>query len=358
MPQLSVVNRTNRRRRPIAIDLFSGCGGMTLGMRQAGYRVVGAVEIDPLAVETYGLNHPRVTVWPIDIRRLKVSQVKRELNVRRGELDLLAACPPCEGFSTLRTLNGSRTVVDPDNDLIYQVMRFVRRLLPSRLVLENVPNLAYDVRMSVVQQQLVRLGYRYCLRVVDAADYGVPQRRRRMMLVASRTGPIELPIVDGRHVTVRQALEDIPTQKRSRDRLHRIQERRSDRVMNLIRAIPRDGGSRGDLPEEDQLPCHRRCDGFKDVYGRMAWDSPAPTITGGCVNPSKGRFLHPEEDRAVTLREAALLQGFPRTYRFSLARGKFAAADMIGNAVPPGLIQGILTASGRSQSVGLEGGPS
>ncbi|MCL6560156.1 MAG: DNA cytosine methyltransferase, partial [Firmicutes bacterium] len=106
----------------------------------------------------------------------------------------------------------------------------------------------------------------------------------------------------------------------------------------LIRRIPKNGGSRTDLPEEYRLACHKRCNGFKDVYGRMAWDDVAPTITGGCFNPSKGRFLHPEEDRAITMREAALLQGFPRRYKFPATDNKSAVAWMIGNALPPPFI--------------------
>ena len=107
--------------------------------------------------------------------------------------------------------------------------------------------------------------------------------------------------------------------------------------MELIQRIPKNGGSRTDLPEEDQLECHKRCNGFKDVYGRMAWGDVAPTITSGCSNPSKGRFLHPEEDRAITLREAALLQGFPLRYKFPTSN-KSAVALMIGNALPPPFI--------------------
>jgi DNA (cytosine-5)-methyltransferase 1 len=123
------------------------------------------------------------------------------------------------------------------------------------------------------------------------------------------------------------------------DPLHDFPETRSERVKALIRLIPRDGGSRMDLGDEHQLDCHRRCDGFSDVYGRMAWNKVSPTITGGCCNPSKGRFLHPTRDRNITLREAALLQTFPPSYFFSLRRGKFATAQMIGNALPPEFIR-------------------
>lgn len=105
--------------------------------------------------------------------------------------------------------------------------------------------------------------------------------------------------------------------------------------MTLIRRIPKDGGSRTDLPHGDQLACHQKFDGFKDVYGRMAWQKPAPTITSGCINPSKGRFIHPDANRAITLREAAILQGFPASYRFDMTQGRYRVARMIGNAFPP-----------------------
>ena len=123
------------------------------------------------------------------------------------------------------------------------------------------------------------------------------------------------------------------------DVLHEAPERRTRRIAAMIRLVPPDGGSRLDLGEEHQLDCHARTDGFKDIYGRMAWDNVSPTITGGCINPSKGRFLHPEEHRAITLREAAVLQSFPPDYQLSLQKGRYAAAELIGNALPPEFVR-------------------
>lgn len=332
--------RVWRSAHPFALDLFSGCGGMTVGLKRAGFRVLGAFEIDSLAVETYRSNHPSVRIWPNDIRQVKVSSVKRSLGLSTGELDLLAACPPCEGFSSIRTLHGSRAIEDSRNDLVFQVLRFVRHLLPKTVLIENVPALLEDDRMATILKVLTQKGYSIRLATVNAADYGVPQRRKRMVLLASRIGAIELPtpLTSGNPKTVRDQIEKLPLPHRSKDSLHCISERRSVRIMDLIRSIPADGGSRADLPPEFQLECHRRCDGFKDVYGRMAWDKPAPTLTGGCVNPSKGRFLHPVQNRAITLREAALLQGLPRRYKISLRKGKMPAAELIGNALPPDLV--------------------
>jgi DNA (cytosine-5)-methyltransferase 1 len=138
---------------------------------------------------------------------------------------------------------------------------------------------------------------------------------------------------------VRDAIGSLPAPGASGDPLHDLAEARSDRVRRLIAAVPADGGSRKDLDAEFTLPCHARLRGFFDVYGRMRWSEVAPTITGGCVNPSKGRFLHPDQDRAITLREAALLQSFPADYAFSMRRGKYAAAALIGNALPPEFIR-------------------
>jgi DNA (cytosine-5)-methyltransferase 1 len=321
-----------------AIDLFSGCGGLTLGLKQAGFRVVGAIEIDPLAVETYRGNHRRVTVWEEDISDVKVSDVRRRLRLRAGDLDLLAGCPPCQGFSTMTTLNGRRETNDPRNDLVLQFLRFVRGLRPKAVMLENVPGLGRDARIRRVAKELAQLGYNVTRGVLDAANYGVPQRRRRFILLAGRGMSIPFGKPARTQPTVRDALRRLG-KRAAKDDLHNLPETRSKKIQTLIKLIPRDGGSRSDLGAKSQLACHKRCDGFKDVYGRMAWSQVSPTITGGCCNPSKGRFLHPSKHRSISLREAALLQSFPANYYFSTRRGKFPTAQMIGNALPPEFIR-------------------
>lgn len=325
--------------KPKAIDLFSGCGGLTTGLQQAGFRVVGAVEIDPLAVETYRANHKGVVVWNKDIRKVSASAVMQRLGLRKGDLDLLAGCPPCQGFSSMRTLNGALEVEDPRNDLVFEFLRFVRVLRPKAVMMENVPGLSADLRMVKFWKALRQLGYEGEDRILNAADFGVPQRRHRMILLAGRFGAVDFASPDLRRRKVRDFIEWLPPVGESGDPLHDMPEKRQERIMRLIRSIPPNGGSRAGLDEEYRLECHRKCDGFKDVYGRMAWDDVAPTITTGCFNPSKGRFLHPEFHRAITLREAASLQTFPRTYEFSLKRGKAATAALIGNALPPRFIR-------------------
>ncbi len=321
--------------QPIAIDLFSGSGGLTLGLKQAGFRVIAGIEIDSLSAESYRKNHRDVRLWEEDIRRIDLEAVKAELGIESGELHLLAGCPPCQGFSTIRTRKKSAAVKDPRNALVGEFIRFVAGLLPKAIMLENVPGLASYDGFAEVVAKLEALGYSCQFEVFDAADYGVPQRRKRLVLVGSRKGAIPLAKAKGTICHVRDAIDSLPAAGKSGDALHDVVERRSEKVAQMIRLVPKDGGDRSNLPAGYQLACHKTCSGFRDVYGRMAWDEVSPTITSGCTNPSKGRFIHPELDRAITPREAALLQGFPRRYFFSMKRGKDGAARLIGNAFPP-----------------------
>jgi DNA-methyltransferase (dcm) len=325
--------------KPRAIDLFSGCGGLTLGLKKAGFRVIGAVESNELAVNTYKANHKNVRVWPKDIRKVSVADVRRKLKLERGELELLAGCPPCQGFSTITTLNGNkRRSTDDRNDLIFEFMRFVRGLKPKAIMLENVPRLAKNWRLRLMLADLRRLGYECTTEVLDAADYGVPQRRRRFILLAGRRVEIAFAAEARSKPVVRDAIGHLSKRTKA-DPLHNYKERRTEKVMKKIKRIPRNGGSRFALGKRSQLPCHQEFDGFKDIYGRMAWAEVAPTITTGCFNPSKGRFLHPRNHRAITLREAALLQSFPISYVFLLDNGRIATAEMIGNALPPEFVR-------------------
>jgi DNA (cytosine-5)-methyltransferase 1 len=319
----------------IAIDLFSGCGGLTLGLKQAGFEVLAAIENDLLAATTYAANHPRIPVWNDDIRKVRARHLMRELGLKSGDLDLLAGCPPCQGFSVLRSRNGAAKNRDSRNGLIVHMLRFIRAFRPKTVMLENVPALGMQQPFRKFCRDLKRLGYVVQWDVKDASHYDVPQRRKRLILLAGRG--FEIPFANGSadFLTVRQTIGGLAPPELSLDPLHTMPEARSKKVLDLIKSIPKDGGSRTDLPPSRQLACHKRLDGFKDVYGRMAWDAPAPTITSGCHNPSKGRFLHPRENRAITLREAALLQTFPARYWFPADAGKEAVALMIGNALPP-----------------------
>jgi DNA (cytosine-5)-methyltransferase 1 len=330
---------TMTERKPIAIDLFSGVGGLSEGLKQAGYRVAGAVELDAAACQIYRLNHPKARLWNIDIRKLSAQSVMKALGLRPGQVELLAACPPCQGFSAMRTRNGAMRNRDGRNDLIFDVLRFATRLRPKSLMMENVPGLAKNRRFRLFRRGLAAMGYEVNWRVLNAVDFGVPQRRKRLVLLAARGTAPQFAAPVAKRRTVRDAIGRLKAPGRSRDPLHNYAVKRQPKVLARIREIPRNGGSRTARGRSAQLNCHREHDGFYDVYGRMAWEAPSPTITGGCINPSKGRFLHPTAHRAITLREAALLQTFPQRYRFPIEHGRYHIALMIGNALPPEFIR-------------------
>jgi DNA (cytosine-5)-methyltransferase 1 len=318
-----------------AIDLFSGCGGLSLGLRQAGFVVSGAVEVDTFAAHAYGLNHPGVDVWDEDIRDIDADDFMDELDLQPLQLDLLAGCPPCQGFSSICTLNGGYTINDERNDLVFDFLRFVEHLRPKTIMLENVPGLADDRRFKKFCQALHRMKYKFHFVIRDMADYGVAQRRKRLLLLGSIWDKIPFGQPRCKRRTVQMEIGSLHTAGECGDPIHDFPERRSKRIQKLISRVPKNGGSRLQLGKRSQLQCHKKCDGFKDVYGRMAWDDVAPTITSGCFNPSKGRFLHPTENRTITMREAALLQSFPKSYKFPTYRGKTPIAELIGNALPP-----------------------
>ena len=327
--------KTSSKVRFSAIDMFCGIGGLSLGLRRAGFKVVAAIDNDDLSAETYRMNHQRTYLIKDDIQAVDPDKLMEHLEMEAGDLDLLAGCPPCQGFSTLRTYNGGREVNEPMNDLVFEFTRFAKVFMPKTLMMENVPALIADARLENLRKKLRALGYECDAKVFDATQFGVPQRRSRMIFIASRKGRPEFAVPVNRCWTVEGAIRRLPSPKKSEDPAHNYSVSRSVRVISLIRRVPKDGGSRAALPAKYQLECHRKFSGFKDVYGRMAWRKPAPTITGGCISPSKGRYIHPNENRAITLREAALLQRFPGSYEFDFSKGRHSVAQLIGNAFPP-----------------------
>jgi len=337
-------SKPSEHRTLTAVDLFSGAGGLTLGLKQAGFKVLAGIEIERIPAATYTLNHPEIQCFHKDIRKVGAVELLNAIGLKRGELDLLAGCPPCQGFSTLRTRKKSNAVSDDRNDLLFEFLRIVEAISPRSIMMENVPALAQDNRMKMFLKRLSVLGYkvgRKNVRVEDASEYGVPQRRYRMILLASKTRQVE-QAEKSEATTVRKCLEAVRLAPvgETGDPLHDHVPNRAAHVVEIIRNIPKDGGSRTSLPEHLVLECHKkRNSGFRDVYGRMSWDKVSPTMTGGCGNPSKGRFLHPEEDRAISLREAALFQTFPPDYQFDLTEGRGKVALMIGNALPPEFIR-------------------
>ncbi|HLG33873.1 MAG TPA: DNA cytosine methyltransferase [Bacteroidia bacterium] len=315
-----------------SIDLFSGCGGLTLGLTNAGFLTKAAIEFDADAVKAFKMNHKKTHVIRNDIRKVTIREVKKLLG--ESPLHLLAGCPPCQGFSSVRRLNG-KNVRDERNDLIMQYLRFVKALKPLTIMMENVPALEkYHLFKDMVKE--LRKTYNVKYKVVNVKEYGVPQRRRRLVLVGSRLGVIQIATGNKEKVTVRDAIGKMEPIAITKDPIHRIVAKHTAKVLERIKLTPKNGGSWKDLPAEYILKCHDKENvGFNDIYGRLRWDDYSTTITGGCLNPSKGRFLHPEEDRVISAREAALLQSFPKSYKFPADISKTSLALLIGNALPP-----------------------
>lgn len=317
-----------------SIDLFAGAGGLTVGMHMAGFKTKAAVEIEPAAVKAFELNHPNTIVFSKSIREVDINEVKALL--RNEPLHLLAGCPPCQGFSSMRRLNKKQIVRDDRNSLVLEFLRFVKELKPLTIMMENVPGLVNYYLFKRVVRELKALGYNPKVEIVNVMNYGVPQRRKRLVMVGSILGNLEVAKVDVPKATVRQAIGNLPDIPNSTDPVHKIVTKHIPRIQKMIAEIPKDGGSRKDLPKQYILECHKKENvGFHDVYGRLKWDDYSSTITGGCLNPSKGRFLHPEKNRCITAREAALLQTFPEDYKFPAHITKTAVALLIGNALPP-----------------------
>lgn len=319
----------------LSIDIFSGVGGLTEGMHQADFKTQLAFEIDEIASKAYKLNHTDTTVINQDIRKVSIASIKKTLNGK--EIHLLAGCPPCQGFSSIRRLNRLQPVSDERNSLIMEYVRLVKGLKPLTIMMENVPGLVeYDLFKKAVGILRNELKYQVEYKVVNVKDYGVPQSRKRLVLVGSLLGEISVAKPTDEKNTVRDTIGNLPLPPKSSDQLHKIFPKHSQRVQEQINLTPKDGGSRKDLPEKYMLKCHKGENvGFNDVYGRLRWNGYSTTITGGCLNPSKGRFLHPEQNRNISAREAALLQSFPPDYIFPTNVPKSSIALMIGNALPP-----------------------
>jgi DNA (cytosine-5)-methyltransferase 1 len=332
--------------RPTAVDLFCGAGGMSLGLSRAGFELLLGVDADPACVKTIQANprHLDHQVVQTRVEDLGSAGVLELTGLRPGELDLLAGGPPCQGFSWQRTVGGD---FDDRNDLALSWAGFVEALHPRLAMMENVPAITGRrgaPTLAAVVQRLLAAGYSVEHRVLDAAEFGVPQRRRRFVLVAWRSDggirpfcwPDPLPAPP---TTVRQAIAHLPSPPADGSELPGWPNHRADRLspINLerIRALG-PGQGREHLPARLLAPCHRlpaERIGHRGVYGRMAWDEPAPTITARFDSFTRGRFGHPDQDRTISLREGAILQGFPADYVF--VGSKVEVARQIGNAVPP-----------------------
>lgn len=330
---------------PTAVDLFSGAGGTTQGLRDADYDVIAAVENDPAAAKTFAANHPDTDLLVRDIRYVQAPALARRLATTERPLTLLTACPPCQPFSTLGTGNSD----DPRNALVSSVFRFVKHIKPRAIMLENVPGLRSEPRFLELVAAL-KADYAIAEYIVQASDFGVPQNRRRVIVIGiERRADAILPnsLLSGLPKSftspkvASDALKLAADLDPNSDPAHRARKPQP-KTVRRIRAI-KQGGGRLQLPEDLELECHARLGtrNATSIYGRIDPSKPAPTMTTRCTTPSCGRFVHPTKDRGLTLREAALLQTFPLSYNFEGTYGD--VERQIGNAVPPKLAQALGT---------------
>lgn len=329
-------------------DFFSGCGGTSAGLRKAGLNPVLAVDFDASALETFAHNFPNAVPILSDIRRLGTSDIEHLFDRNRKKPVLICACAPCQPFSKQ---NRQKKPLDTRVSLLSHLSRFVNRFRPELLLVENVPGLKGragdpDSPLAELIAMLKELGYEYDTQIVFAHDYGVPQSRRRLIVVASLLGPIKVPQAThgkGRepHRTVKDAIGWLPPLEAGCSDTSLPNHQAANLVAINIERIraSRPGGNWSDWPEHLRLACHSKVDGYSDVYGRLEWDRPAPALTTRCTSYSNGRYGHPEQDRAISAREAACLQTFDIDFEF--IGNKVSVAKQIGNAVPVRLAEAI-----------------
>jgi DNA (cytosine-5)-methyltransferase 1 len=337
-----------------AIDIFAGGGGLTVGLKRAGFTVVGAVEVEDNAFATYKANHPEVTAFRQDVRSVTGdSFLKLSPN---GRIDLLAGCPPCQGFSSLTAnykVKYNRSTAHPGNRLVRQMTRLIEEIKPRAVMMENVPGL--ENKGKRLFNELIRTlkanGYMPQHDVLQVADFGVPQSRRRLVLLAGRGFSIDIPEPthsrtgnDGLRPwkTLREAIYGMPKPVTLSDAMKQGGPQAFDwHVVRTLSAQNRrrikkakSGKSWWSIPKRMRPSCHQdKQAGFGNVYGRMGWKQVSPSITGGCTTLSKGRFGHPQADRTISVREAAMIQTFPEDYIFDTPFMEHAC-NIVGNALP------------------------
>ncbi|WP_122473418.1 DNA cytosine methyltransferase [Burkholderia contaminans] len=326
-----------------AIDLFCGVGGLSHGLARQGVKVVAGFDLDPACEYPYTANHPGSQFVHGDVGQVTGKQLTALWSP--GAIKLLAGCAPCQPFSSYAN---TATVDKAKWRLLKEFARLVEECVPDLVTMENVPGLLGTAPFKTFLRTLKQAQYHVAYGVVNAADYGAPQQRKRLVLVASKLGGVDLPKPThegaSNWVTVRDAIGHLPAltdgEQCAKDPLH-LASALSPLNRQRIRAS-RPGGTWRDWPSKLVAECHRRESGKHStgVYGRMEWDKPAPTMTTLCNGYGNGRFGHPQQHRGISLREAAVFQSFPDDYLFVQEDKPVVVktlARLIGNAVPPKL---------------------
>ena len=321
------------------IDCFCGAGGLSLGFEKAGFNVEYAFDLDEKAVLTYNKNkqYHHGPAFVRDIYKVSKRSIEKDIGHKLGRVDVVIGGPPCQGFSVQRRGEDN----DPRNQLVLEYVRLLKEIKPRFFVMENVGGILSQrgkPYISALFDNLTQAGYKIQQSKLTASDYGVPQDRKRVVIVGELTDSDKLsfnypaPLKQPKK-SVRDAIEDLMDKDESDVANHKA-DRLSEINLKRIRAI-KEGEGHDSLPEELQLECHKKNLDHRhlDTYGRMAWDQPGPTITARFDSFSRGRFGHPVLDRTITLREGARLQTFPDDFEF--VGSKVEVARQIGNAVPP-----------------------
>ena len=344
-----------------AIDLFCGAGGLSTGLKKSGFRLCLGVDIDEKALKTYKCNLKRTKVLKEDIKKVTGEKITELTGINRRDNFLLAGCPPCQGFSSL----GKRDANDEKNELVYEYIRIINELEPSFILMENVPVMSTGVGKEIFKNVVKELEENYHVEyaTLNAADFGVPQIRKRLVLHGIRNDVYDNLGLDKekqkilpksthskekkkgyrKWVTVRKAIFDLPILGAGEsydDGIIKNHKARSLSETNIerLQEIRLHGGNREMISEELQLECHKKENvSYTDTYGIIDPDKPAPTITSGCTIISKGRYCHPTQNRGLSIREAARLQSFDDKFEFQGNMGEMSL--QIGNAVPPKLAQ-------------------
>lgn len=326
-------------KKIVAVDLFCGAGGLTRGLKDAGIKVIRGYDNDSDLKDTYEKNNGRTKFIDKDVSEITKQDILNGID-RKKSYFLLAGCAPCQPFSSI---NRSNFETDGRKLLIMQFGRLIKATIPDFIFLENVPGLSNGKGKFIFKkftEILDNLGYFHCSKIINTKNYGVPQSRGRLVLLASLKHPIDIP--DQTHgknkkpyVTVKDAIKNYPIIRAGKihAKIPNHQTRDIESInLQRLKYIKKNGGSRIDLPDHLVLECHKKHTGHSDVYGRMKWEDVAPTLTCKCTSITNGRFGHPTQLRGISVREAATLQTFNDNYIFygNLTQN----TKWVGNAVP------------------------
>lgn len=344
-----------------AVDFFCGAGGVTSGFRDAGIEVLGGIDFDPSCKETYEKNNPGSEFIEKNIAEYTPVELQKHLNLNINDNDLIfVGCSPCQYYSTVN--KGPKDKSAKGKLLLENFQQFVEHFKPGYIFIENVPGLKRDAEspLAKFKEFLRENNYAFKDNILNAKYFGVPQNRRRYVLLATRVSKtLFFPQEDKTILrTVRDAIGDpnqfppIEAGHKDSTLFNHSSARLTDKNLSRIRRTSHNGGSRKDWANDSelQLDCYKNHDGHGDVYGRMNWNQVSPAITTKFFSLSNGRYGHPEQDRALSLREGAVLQSFPIDYKF-IAIGHGKVARLIGNAVPPMLARKIAESILNTQSM-------